>query len=86
MRKKGGTAGGGASRGGGGFVGGDGDEDEGEEEEYDEDGDRIAQFGDAVGRQEKHVHEWGRAIEDPETGVGTKRCVGCGMEVEEMEF
>lgn len=43
-------------------------------------GDRIVKAG------EKHVHEWGRTVEDPETGIGKKKCVECGMEVEEMEF
>ena len=69
----------------------DDDEDMNDDDDDDDDaGDgeyaRIAQFGDVVGGQEKHVHEWGRAIEDPESGVGTKRCIGCGMEVEELEF
>ena len=75
--------------GGGGFeIEDDDDDDDGDEDMHDDDdGDgRIAQFGDVVGGQEKHVHEWGRAIEDPESGVGTKRCIGCGMEVEELEF
>ncbi|KAL4924141.1 DNA repair protein RAD14 [Aspergillus undulatus] len=43
-------------------------------------------FGDEIGRSRKHVHEWGRAVIDPDSGVGTKRCVECGMEVEELEF
>lgn len=63
----------------------DGDEDMNDDDD-DDDGGRIAQFGDVVGGQEKHVHKWGRAIEDPESGIGTKRCIGCGMEVEELEF
>ena len=69
---------------GDGYGMGDGDEDE--DGEYE----RMAQFGDVVGGMERHVHEWGRAIEDPGSGsglgIGTKRCVGCGMEVEELEF
>ncbi|CAK7275323.1 DNA repair protein rad14 [Sporothrix epigloea] len=42
-------------------------------------------FGDAVGNQGRHVHEWGRAIEN-EDGLSLKRCASCGMEVEELEF
>ena len=41
-------------------------------------------FGDAMGGG-KHVHEWGRTVEN-EVGETVKTCVGCGMEVEEMEF
>ncbi|KAK7534232.1 XPA protein C-terminus-domain-containing protein [Phyllosticta citribraziliensis] len=48
---------------------------------------REAQFGDKVkGRFDKHEHEWGRSVEDPETGAVKKRCIDCGMEVEELEF
>ncbi|KAI9366967.1 XPA protein C-terminus-domain-containing protein [Aspergillus egyptiacus] len=43
-------------------------------------------FGDEIGRGGRHVHQWGRSIQDPETGIGTKKCVDCGMEVEELEF
>ncbi|KAK4501871.1 hypothetical protein PRZ48_007680 [Zasmidium cellare] len=43
------------------------------------------EFGDTIGRG-KHEHEWGRSIEDPETGMTKKSCVECGMEVEELEF
>lgn len=42
-------------------------------------------FGDRVG-EEKHEHEWGRAVDDPETGLSVKRCVGCGVVSEEIEF
>ncbi|KAG8623349.1 hypothetical protein KVT40_008325 [Elsinoe batatas] len=42
-------------------------------------------FGDTL-RGGKHEHEWGRAVENPETGVPVKTCVECGMEVEELEF
>lgn len=42
--------------------------------------------GGVWGRREKHEHEWGRAVEDAETGLSTKRCVECGMEVEELEL
>lgn len=41
-------------------------------------------FGDAIGGG-KHVHEWGRAVEN-EDGAMVKRCAGCGMEIEELEF
>jgi len=34
----------------------------------------------------KHVHEWSRAIEKADTGVSVKTCIGCGMDVEEVEF
>lgn len=34
----------------------------------------------------KHEHVWGRAVDGEEEGVGVKRCVECGMEVEELEF
>ncbi|EER27552.1 DNA repair protein [Coccidioides posadasii C735 delta SOWgp] len=43
-------------------------------------------FGDDLGGRRKHVHQWGRAVENPETGIGVKTCVDCGMEVEELEF
>lgn len=42
-------------------------------------------FGDEIGRGGKHVHVWGRAVENEE-GVGVKTCVECGMDVEELEF
>ncbi|KAF2750069.1 DNA repair protein [Sporormia fimetaria CBS 119925] len=45
------------------------------------------QFGDRIrGLGEKHVHEWGRSVRDPSTGMSKKRCEECGMEVEELEF
>lgn len=44
-----------------------------------------ANFGDLVGREGKHVHDWMRPVENEE-GVGIKRCADCGMEVEELEF
>ncbi|KAE8354586.1 XPA protein C-terminus-domain-containing protein [Aspergillus coremiiformis] len=43
-------------------------------------------FGDDLGNGGRHVHQWGRSIENPETGLGVKKCVDCGMEVEELEF
>lgn len=42
-------------------------------------------FGDTI-HGGKHEHEWGRAVENPETGATVKSCVECGMEVEELEF
>ncbi|KFA70321.1 hypothetical protein S40285_01765 [Stachybotrys chlorohalonatus IBT 40285] len=44
----------------------------------------ATKFGDSVGGG-KHVHEWGRTIENEE-GMTVKTCVECGMEVEELEF
>ena len=45
------------------------------------------QFGDRIrGIGDRHVHEWGRSVLDPETGMTRKRCEECGMEVEELEF
>ncbi|KAI1769942.1 DNA repair protein [Hypoxylon cercidicola] len=46
---------------------------------------RKAQFGDAIANGGKHVHEWGRVIEN-EDGTTVKTCTACGMEVEEMEL
>ena len=43
-------------------------------------------FGDEITKGGKHVHVWGRPVEDEETGIGVKKCVECGMEVEELEF
>jgi DNA-repair protein complementing XP-A cells len=46
-----------------------------------------AQFGTRiVGRNDRHTHEWGRPVLDPETGVQSKRCIECGMECEEYEL
>lgn len=42
-------------------------------------------FGDEIGRGGKHVHIWGRSVENEE-GVNVKTCVECGMDVEELEF
>ena len=48
---------------------------------------REARFGDkVVGRNDRHEHEWGAAVMDPQTGETSKRCVECGMECEELEF
>lgn len=43
-----------------------------------------AKFGDAIGGG-KHEHEWGQTVENEE-GITIKKCVECGMEVEELEF
>lgn len=43
------------------------------------------EFGDTIGRG-RHEHEWGESVEDPDTGMSRRRCVDCGMEVEELEF
>ncbi|KAF3766436.1 DNA repair protein [Cryphonectria parasitica EP155] len=48
-------------------------------------GSSAQKFGDEIGRSGRHVHEWGRAIEN-EDGESVKTCVSCGMEVEELEF
>ncbi|KAL1996671.1 hypothetical protein VTN49DRAFT_7536 [Thermomyces lanuginosus] len=42
-------------------------------------------FGDIIGKT-KHEHQWGRGVENPETGMTIKKCVECGMEVEELEL
>jgi DNA-repair protein complementing XP-A cells len=49
------------------------------------DGARARKFGDTVGAGGKHVHEWGRTVENAE-GMTVKTCLSCGMEVEELEF
>ncbi|KAF1983369.1 DNA repair protein [Aulographum hederae CBS 113979] len=43
-------------------------------------------LGNAPGYAEKHEHEWGRPVLDPETGVEKKKCTECDMEIEELEF
>ncbi|KAI1369016.1 XPA protein C-terminus-domain-containing protein [Xylaria arbuscula] len=48
-------------------------------------GGKKAKFGDTVADGGKHVHEWGRVIEN-EDGATVKTCTTCGMEVEELEF
>ncbi|POS77408.1 mutagen sensitive-43 [Diaporthe helianthi] len=48
-----------------------------------------ARFGEGIAAGagvRKHVHEWGRAVVDEASGMSTKSCVGCGMEVEEFEL
>ncbi|KAK0723282.1 XPA protein C-terminus-domain-containing protein [Lasiosphaeria miniovina] len=56
--------------GGGGIVGGKGG---------------ATKFGDTVGGSGKHVHEWGRTVENEE-GMTVKTCLTCKMQVEELEF
>jgi DNA-repair protein complementing XP-A cells len=47
----------------------------------------TAEFGQKIkGRYDKHEHEWGRGVLNPETGMTKKICTECGMEVEELEF
>ena len=44
------------------------------------------EFGDKVRtRGEQHEHEWGITLTNKES-VGVKKCIECGMEVEEIEF
>lgn len=43
-------------------------------------------FGDDLGDGKKHIHQWGRPLEDRETGMQVKKCVDCGMEIEELEI
>lgn len=50
-------------------------------------GGEDVRFGDRiVGRNDRHTHEWGTTVLDPDTGMSKKSCVECGMEVEELEF
>ncbi|KAH6851330.1 XPA protein C-terminus-domain-containing protein [Chaetomium sp. MPI-CAGE-AT-0009] len=46
---------------------------------------RATKFGDAIGGGGKHVHEWGRTVEN-EDGMTVKTCLTCDMEVEELEL
>lgn len=46
---------------------------------------KAAKFGDAIGGAGKHVHDWGRTVENEE-GMTVKTCLSCGMEVEELEL
>lgn len=46
---------------------------------------RATKFGDAIGGVGKHVHDWGRTVENEE-GMTVKTCLSCGMEVEELEL
>jgi len=42
-------------------------------------------FGDDLG-DGKHAHDFGRPIDNPETGIPVKKCVICGLEVEELDL
>ncbi|KAK5101245.1 DNA repair protein rad14 [Lithohypha guttulata] len=44
-----------------------------------------SQFGDDLG-DGKHIHDFGRAVENPDSGIPVKQCLGCGLEVEELEL
>jgi DNA-repair protein complementing XP-A cells len=46
---------------------------------------KATKFGDAIGGGGKHVHEWGRTVENEE-GMTVKTCLTCDMEVEELEL
>lgn len=42
-------------------------------------------FGDDLG-DGKHVHEYGQAVDSPDTGMPVKKCTICGLEVEELDL
>jgi DNA-repair protein complementing XP-A cells len=42
-------------------------------------------FGDDLG-DGKHAHDFGRPVDNPETGIPVKKCVICGLEVEELDL
>lgn len=42
-------------------------------------------FGDDLG-DGKHAHDFGRPIENEETGIPVKKCLICGLEVEEIDL
>ena len=42
-------------------------------------------FGDDLG-DGKHFHEFGRPLDNPNTGIPVKQCLTCGLEVEELEL
>ncbi|EHY54300.1 DNA repair protein rad14 [Exophiala dermatitidis] len=42
-------------------------------------------FGDDLG-DGKHVHEFGLPVDNPESGITLKKCVICGLEVEELDL
>lgn len=52
----------------------------------DEEGGGEAQFGDDVAKSGKHIHVWGRLPATSNDGGVVKRCIDCGMDVEELEF
>ncbi|CAD6502300.1 BgTH12-07925 [Blumeria graminis f. sp. triticale] len=43
------------------------------------------QFGDQIGGQGKHEHEWGQVVEK-ENSLAVRKCILCHMEVEELVF
>lgn len=45
----------------------------------------AAKFGDDLS-DGRHVHEFGRAVDNPETGMPVKTCIECGLEVEELDL
>lgn len=48
-------------------------------------GEKATKFGDTVGGGGKHVHEWGRTVEN-EDGTTIKTCLTCNTEIEVLEF
>lgn len=46
---------------------------------------KPAKFGDAIGDRVKHVHDWGRTVENAD-GMTIKTCTTCNMEIEVLEF
>ncbi|KAL2116277.1 hypothetical protein VTJ04DRAFT_8444 [Mycothermus thermophilus] len=48
-------------------------------------GNKATKFGDTIGGSGKHVHEWGRTVENAD-GMTVKTCLTCNMEVEELEL
>ncbi|EXJ93931.1 DNA-repair protein complementing XP-A cells [Capronia coronata CBS 617.96] len=42
-------------------------------------------FGDDLG-DGKHIHDFGVPVENPESGIPVKKCVICGLEVEELDL
>ncbi|KAJ9499971.1 DNA repair protein rad14 [Exophiala xenobiotica] len=42
-------------------------------------------FGDDLG-DGKHAHEFGRPVDNPESGIPVKKCIICGLEVEELDL
>ncbi|EXJ92154.1 DNA-repair protein complementing XP-A cells [Capronia epimyces CBS 606.96] len=42
-------------------------------------------FGDDLG-DGKHIHEFGLPVDNPESGIPLKKCVICGLEVEELDL
>lgn len=56
-----------------------------EKERRRRDGEGTGEFGERIrGRHDTHQHEWGRVLQGAAGPV--RKCVECGMEVEEVEF